>query len=107
MAGRSNIRELHAVHLSPGAGRAAPDDASRAVAPPASRKRRAVRLRPGEDHGWIVAIDDRPAHDFFASRTLAFAYARAYATLHRPSTLQLFDHNGNFEDEQHFESTLG
>jgi hypothetical protein len=69
-----------------------------AVTPTASKQYTVVFVQPGKDYGWMVALAGSGHSHFFADRSLALTYAKAWAAANRPSKVCV---NGGGEGLEH------
>ena len=63
-------------------------------------------VRPRESHGWTLITHRSRSELFFQTRQRALQFARAYAKLNPPVTLQVFGETGELESEENFEDPL-
>jgi hypothetical protein len=66
-----------------------------------------IILKPRESHGWTMVTHRSRSELFFQTRQRALQFARAYARLNPPVTLQVFGAAGELESEENFEDVLG
>ena len=65
-----------------------------------------VIVKPGAFHGWIMVTQRSRWEMYFHTRQRAVQFARAYAKLSPPATLQVFGETGDIEAEELFEDPL-
>lgn len=62
-----------------------------------------IIVKPRKSHGWTIVTARSHSELFFQTRRRALQFARAYAKLNPPVTLQIFDETGALESEENFE----
>ena len=65
-----------------------------------------IIVKPGASHGWIMETHRSRWEMYFHSRQRAVQFARAYAKLNPPATLQVIGETGAVETEEMFEDAL-
>jgi len=65
-----------------------------------------IIVKPRVSHGWTMITPRSSSELFFQTRTRALQFARAYARLSPPVTLQIFGESGELESEETFEDVL-
>lgn len=65
-----------------------------------------VIVKPGAFHGWIMVTQRSRWEMYFHTRQRALQFARAYAKLNPPTTLQVVGETGDVEAEEIFEDPL-
>ena len=65
-----------------------------------------VIVKPGASHGWIMVTQRSRWEMFFHTRQRAVQFARAYAKLNPPATLQVLGEKGDVEVEELFKDPL-
>ena len=65
-----------------------------------------IVVKPREPHGWAMVTLRSRSELFFQTRQRALQFARAYAKLSPPVTLQIFGETGELESEENFEDVL-
>ena len=66
-----------------------------------------IIVKPAPSHGWIMVTQRSGWEMRFQTRERALQFARAYAKLNPPVTLQVIGETGDFEAEELFEDPLG
>jgi hypothetical protein len=66
-----------------------------------------IIVKPGPSHGWIMVTQRSGWEMRFHTRQRALQFARAYAKLNPPVTLQVLGEAGDVEAEELFEDALG
>jgi len=66
-----------------------------------------IIVKPGPSHGWIMITQRCGWEMRFHTRQRALQFARAYAKLNPPVTLQVLGEAGDVEAEELFEDALG
>jgi hypothetical protein len=66
-----------------------------------------VIVKPGASHGWIMVTQRSGWEMRFHTRQRALQFARAYAKLNPPVTVQVLGETGDVEAEELFEDPLG
>jgi hypothetical protein len=66
-----------------------------------------IIVKPGPSHGWIMVTQRSGWEMRFHTRQRALQFARAYAKLNPPVTLQVLGEAGDVEAEELFEDSLG
>jgi len=65
-----------------------------------------ILVKPRDSHGWTMVTPRSRSELFFQTRQRALHFARAYARLNPPVTLQIFGDSGELESEESFEDVL-
>jgi hypothetical protein len=65
-----------------------------------------IVVKPKAPHGWAMVTLRSRSELFFQTRQRALQFARAYAKLSPPVTLQIFGETGELESEENFEDVL-
>ena len=65
-----------------------------------------IIVKPRNSHGWTMVTHRSRSELFFQTRQRALQFARAYARLNPPVTLQVFGESGECESEEKFEDVL-
>ena len=66
-----------------------------------------IIVKPGPSHGWIMVTQRSGWEMRFHTRQRALQFARAYAKLNPPVTVQVLGETGDVEAEELFEDPLG
>ena len=66
-----------------------------------------IIVKPAPSHGWIMVTQRSGWEMRFQTRQRALQFARAYAKLNPPVTLQVVGETGEVEAEEVFEDSLG
>jgi hypothetical protein len=66
-----------------------------------------IIVKPGPSHDWIMVTQRSGWEMRFQTRQRALQFARAYAKLNPPVTLQVLGEKGEVEAEELFEDSLG
>lgn len=66
-----------------------------------------IIVKPAPSHGWIMVTQRSGWEMRFQTRERALQFARAYAKLNPPVTLQVIGETGDVEAEELFEDPLG
>jgi hypothetical protein len=61
-----------------------------------------VNLQPGREYGWEVVLEGSAHSHFFADRSLALTYAKAWAAANRPSKVRVTSGGEGLEHEWTF-----
>ena len=62
-----------------------------------------ILVKPKAPHGWMMVTPRLRSEIYFHGRQRALQFARAYANLHRPVRICVFDDRGDVEAEEIFE----
>jgi Uncharacterized protein conserved in bacteria (DUF2188) len=65
-----------------------------------------IIVKPRDSHGWTMVTHRSRSELFFQTRQRALQFARAYAKLNPPVTLQVYGEKGELESEESFEDVL-
>jgi hypothetical protein len=65
-----------------------------------------ITVKPGAYHGWIMMTQRSRWEMYFHTRQRALQFARAYAKLNPPATLEVVGDTGDVETKEVFEDTL-
>jgi hypothetical protein len=65
-----------------------------------------IIVKPRNSHGWTMVTARSRSEMFFQTRERALQFARAYARLNPPATIQIFGVSGQLEAEETFADTF-
>ena len=65
-----------------------------------------IIVKPRDSRGWMMITGRAHWEMYFHSRQRAIQFARAYARLNRPSTLEVVGGSGDLEVEESFGDSL-
>ena len=63
---------------------------------------RTIIVKPRNSHGWTMVTARSRSEMFFQTRERALQFARAYARLNPPATIQIFGATGELDAEETF-----
>jgi len=67
---------------------------------------RTIIVKPRASHGWTMLTAGSRFEMFFQTRERALQFARAYARLNPPATIQIFGVTGELDAEETFADTF-
>jgi hypothetical protein len=65
-----------------------------------------IIVKPRNSHGWTMVTARSRSEMFFQTRERALQFARAYARLNPPATIQIFRETGELDAEETFADTF-